>query len=151
MARSRSSSDRGIGEMASLVSCSTWLLASTDSPDSSEIEKEIDGRGAEEPEGRLGGGIDRSEREEDEVIDGLRPPAYDAEILTILVRTLAPLLLELAIESRRTSDDVEYFEERRLLAEDRSRRSFSEIREGPGTGGRGREGGREGGGFGEIG
>lgn len=67
-----------------------------------------------------------------------------------LVRTLGPLLLhELATESRLVS--LEYREVGRLLCvvteEAKKRRSWSEKRDGPGRGGRGTEGGREGGGF----
>lgn len=82
--------------------------------------------------------------------DGLRR-GVELLTLTTLARTLYPLLLELATESRLASDIVEYLDAGRLLADERRMRSCSEIREGPGRGGRGKDGGLEGGGLGCVG
>lgn len=139
---SSSSSEKGIGEMASLVSCSAVLCVPLrdgggwygwmNSVDSSEMEKDMEGRGAEEMEGYLVGATERIEREEEEAMEGLLLPSGR---LMRLVRTLGTPLLELATEGG-------------LGSEFKMKRSWSEKREGPcGSGGRGTEGGREGGGF----
>lgn len=142
---SSSSSEKGIGEIASLVSCSEplrdgggwwlwlWLWYGwMNSVDSSEMEKEMERRGAEEMEGYLVGATERLEREEEEAMEGLLLPSGR---LMRLVRTLGTPLLELATEGG-------------LCSEFKMKRSWSEKREGAcGRGGSGTEGGREGGGF----
>lgn len=110
---------------------------------SSEMENAIEGLGA-----YLVGGPERLDHDDDDPFDSLRVTGgltTTLATLALALPALFPLLLpELTNESRLS---VEYLDVGRLLAEDRSKRSCSDIREGPGTGGSGSDGGLEGGGL----